>query len=49
METDEELLRQKFIDETDQLLWAEAYTNDCGFSEEYVFWLESQLLKFIEV
>lgn len=41
----EEELRQSFIDETKNKLWAENDDNDCGFSEEYVFWLEQKLLK----
>jgi hypothetical protein len=41
----EEMLRQSFIDETKNKLWSENGDNDCGFSEEYVFWLEQKLLK----
>jgi hypothetical protein len=41
----EEMLRQSFIDETKNKLWSENGDNDCGFAEEYVFWLEQKLLK----
>jgi hypothetical protein len=40
----EEELRQSFKDETKKDLWSDS-PNDCGFSEEYVFWLEQKLLK----
>jgi hypothetical protein len=40
----EEELRQSFIDETKNKLWSES-SNDCGFSEEYVFWLEQKFLE----
>jgi hypothetical protein len=40
----EESIRQIFIDETKNKLWADNNTSDCGFSEEYVFWLEQQLI-----
>ncbi len=39
-----ENIRKIFIDETKYNLWAES-KNDCGFSEEYVFWLEERLLE----
>jgi hypothetical protein len=40
----EEELRQSFIDETKNKLWSES-SNDSGFSEEYVFWLEQKFLE----
>lgn len=40
-----ENLRQIFKDETKNKLWAENEDDDCGFSEEYVFWLEERLLE----
>lgn len=40
----EKKLRQSFIDETKNKLWAENLDNDCGFSEKYVFWLEQKIL-----
>jgi len=43
----EESIRQVFRDETKYKLWAEDGDNDCGFSEEYVFWLEQKLIKYL--
>jgi hypothetical protein len=40
----EESIRQIFIDETKEKLWAEG-KGDAGFSEEYVFWLEQKLIE----
>ena len=43
-------LRKKFINETKKDLWPVNPKVDCGFSEDYVFWLEDQLLnKVIKV
>lgn len=41
---DRETLRDKFIAETGQKLWAEDFKEDVGFSDKYVAWLESQVL-----
>jgi hypothetical protein len=41
----EEELRQSFKDETKKDLWSVSPGVDCGFAEEYVFWLEQKLLK----
>lgn len=38
----EESIRQIFIDETKEYLWAHE-KGDCGFSEDYVFWLEKKI------
>jgi len=40
----EEDLRQEFVDETKDKLWAEDINEDVGFSDKYVEWLEQQLL-----
>jgi hypothetical protein len=41
----EESIRQVFIDVTKEKLWAEKDSGDCGFSEEYVYWLEQKLIE----
>lgn len=43
----EESIRQIFINETKEYLWAQD-AGDCGFSEEYVFWLENKLVEYIK-
>jgi len=43
-----EILRQNFIDVTKNKLWAEKDDGDCGFSEDYVFWLEEIVLKQLQ-
>jgi len=43
-----ETLRQEFKDKTSLKLWAEKGDGDCGFSEEYVFWLEEIVLETIK-
>ena len=46
MSKEQENLRQKFIDETKGKLWLEDFTQDVGFSDAYVEWLEQQLLLY---
>lgn len=44
MNKEQENLREKFKEETNDKLWAEDFTKDVGFSDKYVEWLEQQLL-----
>lgn len=41
----QEDLRNRFEYETDELLYSEHFTQDEGFSDAYVEWLEKQLIK----
>lgn len=46
MSKEQENLRQKFVNETKSKLWLEDFTQDAGFSDAYVDWLEKQLLLY---